>query len=114
MGTIVSLLHNVRGYCDQSKRDLPPTPRLTLVGNGSLLKSCVNLNTATGGDSGTSLNTDMVKLCLVLVETEVTKRDSEPTQLTKEDFALDLGIGKWARALLPIEIQAYLLNQSQR
>lgn len=37
----------------------PPTPRFTLLGHWSLLKSCVSLKTATGAACGTSANTDM-------------------------------------------------------
>lgn len=71
--------------------NLPPTPRFTLLGNWSLVKSCVSLKTATGAAWGTSQNTDMAAVNL-----PGDCGDNERRQAvtgTKQDFHLQLGFG---------------------
>lgn len=73
--------------------NLPPTPRFTLLGNWSLVKSCVSLKTATGAAWGTSQNTDIAAVYFT-GDCERRAVTGTATNGTKQDFHLQLGFGE--------------------
>lgn len=105
--------------------NLPPAPRFTLLGNWSLLKSCVSLKTATGAAWGTSENSDIFLYIYIFIykyiffylltfyfhcrrlrqhEDRSCHLSSWLSEMKTFTLNLDLVNAKWAWADLPIEI----------